>query len=153
MAMIINAILLAMVLFLAVKGVMSHYQEPNTGLKNGMLQPCPDKPNCVCSESLITENRDPRHNIEPLKLTAEADASWARLEQLINDMGGTVIHNDDAYMHAEFSSMIFRFVDDVEARLDRDQGVIHLRSASRVGHSDFNANRKRMEILQQRWLQ
>jgi uncharacterized protein (DUF1499 family) len=35
----------------------------------------------------------------------------------------------------------------VQLLLDRDQGVIHFRSASRVGHSDLGTNRRRMTTL------
>jgi uncharacterized protein (DUF1499 family) len=38
-------------------------------------------------------------------------------------------------------------VDDVELRLDADQGLIHIRSASRVGRSDFGVNRKRVKDI------
>ena len=51
------------------------------------------------------------------------------------------------YFRAEFTSLIFRFVDDVEFLLDENEHVIHVRSASRVGHSDLGANRQRVERL------
>ena len=41
----------------------------------------------------------------------------------------------------------FRFVDDINVILDADAELIHIRSASRVGHSDFGVNRKRIEAL------
>jgi uncharacterized protein (DUF1499 family) len=44
-----------------------------------------------------------------------------------------------------------RFVDDVEFLLDEGKSVIHVRSASRVGHSDLGVNRKRIEAIRQRW--
>jgi uncharacterized protein (DUF1499 family) len=31
--------------------------------------------------------------------------------------------------------------------LDKDAGIIHIRSASRVGYGDFGVNRKRVEML------
>ena len=40
-----------------------------------------------------------------------------------------------------------RFTDDLEFLLDRERGVIDVRSASRVGYSDLGANRKRVEAL------
>jgi len=42
------------------------------------------------------------------------------------------------------------FVDDVEFFFP-DTAVIHMRSASRVGYSDFGANRKRLEKIRQRF--
>jgi uncharacterized protein (DUF1499 family) len=40
------------------------------------------------------------------------------------------------------------FVDDVEFFFP-DSAVIHMRSASRVGYSDFGVNRKRLEKIRQ----
>ncbi|MDX8387889.1 MAG: DUF1499 domain-containing protein, partial [Ghiorsea sp.] len=53
------------------------------------------------------------------------------------------------YIHATFSTSIFRYVDDVELRFDANTGVTHIRSASRMGRSDFGANRKRIEAIQE----
>jgi uncharacterized protein (DUF1499 family) len=53
-----------------------------------------------------------------------------------------------ATKHAEFTSALFRFVDDVEFLLDDSTRTIHLRSASRIGNSDLGVNRKRVEVLQ-----
>ena len=39
------------------------------------------------------------------------------------------------------------FVDDVEFVLATEQMVIHVRSAARLGYSDFGVNRKRIESL------
>ena len=51
------------------------------------------------------------------------------------------------YLAATFTSSLFRFVDDLELRIDTGQKTIHLRSASRVGHGDGGVNRKRVEQL------
>lgn len=55
------------------------------------------------------------------------------------------------YLHVEFSSAIFRFVDDVEFFLDDATQTIHFRSASRLGYSDLGVNRKRMEEIRRRF--
>ena len=52
----------------------------------------------------------------------------------------------DQFIHVEFTSNIFRFIDDVEFYLT-EQGVIHFRSASRIGHSDLGVNRRRVEMI------
>jgi uncharacterized protein (DUF1499 family) len=54
------------------------------------------------------------------------------------------------YIHAEFTSAVFKFVDDVEFYFlvkDVNTTIIHIRSASRVGYSDLGANRKRIEKI------
>ena len=55
-----------------------------------------------------------------------------------------LVQESDNYLRYEFSSFVFRFVDDVEFFVDDGKKLIHFRSASRVGHSDLGANRKRM---------
>ena len=54
------------------------------------------------------------------------------------------------FLHAEFRSMIFRFVDDGDFVVDEAAGVIHVRSAARVGSSDLGVNRRRVEEIRQR---
>ncbi len=49
------------------------------------------------------------------------------------------------YLHLAFTSLIFRFTDDVEFWVDESAGLLHYRSASRVGYSDLGANRRRMQ--------
>lgn len=63
-------------------------------------------------------------------------------------MGGVVTQQSDDYIAAEFTSLLMRYVDDVELRLAND--AVHVRSASRVGYSDMGANRDRVEALRQR---
>jgi uncharacterized protein (DUF1499 family) len=58
-----------------------------------------------------------------------------------------VVTKTDQYLHAEVTSRIYRFVDDVEFYVDKQAGVIHCRSASRVGYSDFGVNRARIEQI------
>lgn len=58
-----------------------------------------------------------------------------------------IITMDDHYIHAEFTSAFFRFVDDAEFYFDSEAKVIHMRSASRIGYSDFGVNRERLEKI------
>jgi uncharacterized protein (DUF1499 family) len=58
-----------------------------------------------------------------------------------------IIVSETDYLYVEFTSRVFRFVDDVEFLTDPTESVIHVRSASRVGHSDFGANRRRVEQI------
>jgi uncharacterized protein (DUF1499 family) len=67
------------------------------------------------------------------------------------DLGGVIVLVENGYLAATFQSPLFRFVDDVELRLDRPSGVIHIRSASRVGRSDLGKNRERVEAIRRRF--
>jgi uncharacterized protein (DUF1499 family) len=62
-----------------------------------------------------------------------------------------IIENRDNYLHAEFTSLIFRFVDDVEFLIDAPNGVIQVRSASRKGYSDMGVNRRRVEEIRKQF--
>jgi len=111
-----------------------------TGLIDNQLLPCPSSPNCVCSEIQGLAS-----SITPLKYQINSAKAWNNAKSTINRMGGQIIEHDERYIHAIFTSRIFRFVDDFELRLDRENRVIHLRSASRTGYSDLGVNRKRTE--------
>jgi uncharacterized protein (DUF1499 family) len=59
----------------------------------------------------------------------------------------TVVASDKGYLHAEFRSRLFGYVDDFEARWDAGSRCIQVRSASRSGHSDLGVNRRRVESI------
>ncbi len=74
------------------------------------------------------------------------------LKDIILHMTRTRIESESRnYIHAEFTSAVWRFVDDAEFYFDDAAKVIHLRSASRLGKSDFGVNRKRIEEIRKAW--
>jgi len=128
---------------LFVLGMMSK-QGKALGIFDGRLHPCSDKPNCVCSEYIT----DREHYHSPLPfLLRQHPHQITVLKEIISTMGGIVQHQQSMYISATFSSPIFGFVDDLEIRIDVKNSVIHIRSASRVGHSDLGMNQKRVELL------
>ena len=140
---IIASIALFVIIVFFIFGYMSNSGEAY-GLVEGRLKQCPDKPNCVSSE-LVS---DAEHYIEPLVYSVDQAAQvLPRLKMIIGEMGGSVQLEKADYLAATFTSSLFRFVDDLELRIDTVQKTIHLRSASRVGHSDLGVNRKRVERL------
>jgi uncharacterized protein (DUF1499 family) len=62
-------------------------------------------------------------------------------------VGVDELANGSIYVHAEFRSALFRFVDDVEFLLPVDGSLIQVKSASRLGYSDMGVNRERVERL------
>lgn len=118
-----------------------------SGLAAGLLSKCPDKPNCVCSEY----KNDVSHYIEPIAIPENNSFNtMSVIKSVIQAMGGNIQSEADNYLAATFSSAIFGFVDDLEIRLDSAQKLIHIRSASRVGHGDLGVNNKRAELLKKR---
>jgi uncharacterized protein (DUF1499 family) len=119
----------------------------NLGTKDGKLLPCPSSPNCVSSQSI-----DREHAIEPLSFTGTVTEAHAELKKIILSMKRSrIVAETDSYIHAEFTSAVFRFVDDVEFWFDEGGKVIHIRSAARLGYSDLGVNRKRVEDIRARW--
>ena len=114
-------------------------------LENHALAPCPSSPNCVSSLS-----QDEAHSIKPFPCSLPPEAARTALAQAVAMIkGGNVVVSDGNYLRAEFVSSWFKFVDDVEFVFDEKVGLINLRSASRVGYSDFGVNRRRMEELRE----
>jgi len=113
---------------------------PESTLVNGILRACPGTPNCVSSEAI--ENAE---KIPAFDYSGTAKQAWKSLRLAIEQSGGKVEVSEDAYLRATYTSRIFRFVDDMEFRLDADKQVIHVRSASRVGKTDLGVNRKNVE--------
>jgi uncharacterized protein (DUF1499 family) len=136
----------SLVLCMATFGLAGCAGESPTGLglTDGRLAPCPDSPNCVSSQS-----ESEYASMEPIPLTLSAQEAQEKLAAILQGMDRMkIISQKPGYIHAEASSKIFRFVDDVEFVIDEADGVIHYRSASRMGYGDMNANRERMvEIL------
>jgi uncharacterized protein (DUF1499 family) len=131
-----------LVLFVVLGRVSKNGQAP--GLVDGRLAPCPDSPNCVVSDHPGQEG----HTVEPLDVAdMEHDEAWNALRQAVTRTGGVIVADTGGYLAAEYTSNVFGFVDDLEARLDAEAGVIHLRSASRVGKNDFGANAGRVAAL------
>jgi uncharacterized protein (DUF1499 family) len=61
-----------------------------------------------------------------------------------------LVEEEDAYLRYECTSLLLRFVDDVEFLFDDEAKIIHFRSASRTGYGDFGVNRRRMEDIRSR---
>lgn len=109
------------------------------------LAPCPTSPNCVSSRAT-----DARHRIEPLRFTGPLIEARDALERAVEALGGSIVARDAESGRAEFTSRAFGFVDDVEWVIDAVEQRIDVRSASRIGYSDFGANRRRMRKLMDR---
>ncbi|HXV68118.1 MAG TPA: DUF1499 domain-containing protein [Nitrospira sp.] len=107
------------------------------------LLPCPSSPNCVS-----TQAQDARHAIAPLRYRkARAEAKEALKTAIATLPRTKLVEEDESYLHYEFTSLLLRFVDDVEFLFDDQTKTIHFRSASRTGYGDLGVNRQRMEQI------
>ena len=119
------------------------------GVTEGKLASCPDSPNCVS-----TQSQAKRHAMKPLPFLQTKEASRDRILSILKGIKRTTILTlTETYIHVEFRTALFRFVDDVEFFLDENDRVIHFRSASRAGHYDFGTNRRRMKEISEKYLE
>ena len=102
------------------------------GLSNGALRPCTTTAHCA-SQTWTSTN--PTADLNRL------------LSLVMNSPRTVVVKQNDAYLHAEASSALFGFVDDLELFADNDKGQIQARSESRLGDSDLGVNSARLETL------
>ncbi|MEM7261877.1 MAG: DUF1499 domain-containing protein [Planctomycetota bacterium] len=118
---------------------------PSLGVVEGRLTPCPSSPNCVNSF-----DSDAGAQIDPLAFEGDPDRAWTTVERVVLDRPrASIIDRGDGYLRFEIVSAVLRFRDDLELLLDRENRVIHVRSASRVGYSDLGVNRDRVEALRE----
>lgn len=108
---------------------------------------CPDSPNCVSSQA-----KDPAHFIAPFSVPEPVWGDTAKvmtlLQQSLEQLEGvSVVRVEGAYLHAEGTSKLMRFVDDVECLYVPEEQRVHIRSAARLGYKDFSVNRDRAERL------
>lgn len=130
------------------EGSMWFAGRPTTlGVHGGMLAAPKATPNSVVSENVAREH--PAW-AAPLAFTGDSHAAFARLKTILQTTERvTLITSAPDYLHAECRSKTMGFVDDFEARLDATAGVIHVRSASRLGRRDFGVNRSRIDEIRQ----
>ena len=122
-------------------GSCKSMEKNRTGLSGNEFYSCPGSPNCVSSMT-----SDEKFHISPLEYSgiSEKEAKEKMIRLLENYKNVKIIEIRDNYIHAEFRTSLFRFVDDVEFYFPEGEKVIHVKSASRTGYSDLGKNRKRI---------
>ena len=106
------------------------------GLIAGHLAEPGTAPNSVSSEV----------DVQPEKKVAPLNGSLDKIKAAITATGGVITSETDSYLSATYMSKLFKFVDDVEIRHEKED-IWHIRSASRVGYSDRGVNRKRVKTI------
>lgn len=135
------AVLILVTLFVA---LMMFRVKRSEEMKIVRFAPLPNSPNCVSTES---QSSDPR-TLVPIAYKKPTEEVKSILKSEITQLPRTKLSEDDGqYLRFEFKSNLFGFIDDVEFRIDDTAKKILFRSGSRVGHSDFGVNKKRMEMI------
>jgi len=141
MAVVLGVALVAGVAGFAWLGMVSRRMPPSASPTGGPLRADGQRPNWV---STTARRGDPLHYIAPRPC---AENPVAAIRRHLEQGKFTVAAATDRYIHATQSSTRFGFVDDVEFLFDPAAGLLHARSASRVGVSDFGVNRRRLEAV------
>ncbi len=137
---------LALALFVTASTAQTAVSERSADPRS-RLADCPSSPNCVSSLA-----RDPARRVAPFRYVGALEDARRRLKAVLTELPRTrFVETSPAYWHLECRSLVFRFVDDLEFVFDPDVAEIHVRSASRVGHSDLGVNRRRVEWIRERF--
>ncbi len=145
---VVVALLAIAVLAAGWSGLFAGTRPADLGVRDGRLAPCPPTPNCVASQ---VDSGDAEHYVAAIRFRTDAQGAWAALVDAVRGSGRAVIVAErPGYLHAEFSSRVLGFVDDVEFQLDTGARNIHVRSASRLGRGDFGVNRARIQAIRAR---
>ncbi len=135
-------------------GLLSFFtaKRPGTvGVIGGQLQACDaSRSNCVGSQHAPAGRNPGPHYVPPFTFEGDAgDAMTRVIAVLMQQKNCRIAVNRPDYIHAEFTTPMMGFVDDVEFLLTLPEHTIHIRSASRLGLSDFGVNRARVEALRE----
>lgn len=133
-------------------GLLQGQAPTDLGVRDGRLKAPSSAPNSVSSQASLYPTHPQRvyAEIAPFALQGTGAQTLARLRSIIESTpGARVVKADETYVYAQFTSRWMKYVDDLELWFDAGSGVVQVRSASRLGHSDLGANRARVEALRQ----
>jgi len=106
---------------------------PSTAMASHIeLKPCIKVSHCVREEL----------NVDSV------DSPYEKVKSIIENSPRTkIVESDGDYLHAEVTSRIMKYVDDLEISFSPEKNNLLIRSESRVGDGDFGVNRKRVDLL------
>lgn len=150
----IALLVLAVLLVVAGRaGVFAGRPPTDLGVHDGRLKAPSNAPNSVSSQADLWPGLVHRDltRIAPLPLTADGPGTLRQIRRIVDDLpGAEVVTDRPDYLYVRFRTRWMGFVDDAEFWFDPSTQVIQVRSASRVGRSDFGVNRGRIETIRQR---
>ena len=106
---------------------------PSTAMASHVeLKPCIQVSHCVREEL----------NVDSI------DSPYEKVKSIIENSPRTkIVESDGDYLHAEVTSRIMKYVDDLEISYSPEKNNLLIRSESRVGDGDFGVNRKRVDLI------
>ena len=131
-------------------GLLQGKAPADLGVKQGKLKGLSLTANCVSSQAGLYPDHPQREfsSIAPLALRGDGPATIAKLKTIVqNTANATLVESAPDYLYAQYATSLMKYVDDVEFWFDPASNSIAVRSASRLGQRDLNANRKRIEAV------
>jgi uncharacterized protein (DUF1499 family) len=131
-------------------GLLRGTAPADLGVQGGKLKRPSATPNSVTSQADLWPDHPMAANarIAPLALVGDGPATLARIKAIIAATpGAQLVSEKPDYLYATFSTRLMKYTDDVEFWLDPKAGAVQVRSASRLGRRDFDANRSRIEAI------
>ena len=131
-------------------GLLQGTPPGDLGVHDGRLKSPSMTENSVSSQAALYPGHPQRRyaEIAPLPVKGDGYATLARIKTIVEHMAGAkVVKSERDYLYVQFTTPLMKFVDDAEFWFDPANNVIQVRSASRVGRSDFGVNRKRIEAV------
>ena len=136
-------------------GLLKGTPPADLGVHDGKLKPPSKTPNSVSSQASLYPDHPQRDyaDIAPFAVSGQLDVAMDRIARIVEDMeGAKIVAREPGYLYVQFTTRLMKYVDDAEFWFDPVAGVIHMRSASRLGSSDLGVNRKRIEFIRQELL-
>jgi uncharacterized protein (DUF1499 family) len=156
MSLVVALVLLPVLVIMAAQfGAFSGSPPADLGVKDGKLKPPSGTPNSVTSQAGLWPDHPQarRAAIEPLRYTGDGKVALQKVAAIVKAMERTtIVKQEPGYLYAQCTTRLMRYTDDLEFWLDEPAGVIHVRSASRIGHGDRGVNRARVEAIRHRFI-
>jgi uncharacterized protein (DUF1499 family) len=131
-------------------GLLKGTPPADLGVREGRLKAPSKTDNSVSSQAALYPDHPQRAyaTIAPLALNGDGPATIAKIKAVVQAApGAVVVKSEPDYLYAQYTTPLMKYVDDVEFWFDPANGVVQVRSASRIGKSDLGANRKRVEAV------
>ena len=131
-------------------GMLTGKVPTGLGVTEGRLKGLSKTPNCVSSQASLYADHPQKDyaSVAPFKYTGDGEQAMDKLAAALSRTARTVVvKREPGYIYAQSTTALLKFTDDLELWLDKPNGVIHVRSSSRLGQKDFGVNRARIEAL------
>ena len=131
-------------------GMLTGKVPTGLGVTEGRLKGLSKTPNCVSSQAIHYADHPQKEyaSVAPFKFTGDGEQAMEKLAAALSKTERTVVvKREPGYIYAQSTTALLKFTDDLELWLDKPNGVIQVRSSSRLGQKDFGVNRARVEAL------